>query len=148
MTTSEEMIQAIESARIFLYDLMNTKATPKVPSYIRKRAFRVTKHYPMSTTDLLLHLDESATKVRQKCDSDFTDIDEAIDEIKRLREERETYFMAHDELLAQIIELRYERDEARREVCDLKTFNFDNTISAYRYADLRKWDCYKDRTDD
>lgn len=68
MTTSEEMIQAIESARIFLYDLMNTKATPKVPSYIRKRAFIVTKHYPMSTTDLLLHLDESATEVRQKCE--------------------------------------------------------------------------------
>jgi len=67
---------------------------------------------------------------------------------KKLQEERETYFTAHDELLAQIIELRSERDDARREVCDLKTFNFDNTISAYRYADLRKWDCYKDRTDD
>ena len=48
----------------------------------------------------------------------------------------------------EIERLRAERDEARREVCDLKTFNFDNTISAYRYADLRKWDCYKDRTDD
>ena len=67
---------------------------------------------------------------------------------KKLQEERETYFTAHDELLAQTIELRSERDEARREVCDLKTFNFDNTISAYRYADLRKWDCYKDRADD
>jgi hypothetical protein len=70
------------------------------------------------------------------------------EEVEILRKERETYFKAHDELLAQIIELRAERDEARREVCDLKTFNFDNTISAYRYADLRKWDCYKDRADD
>ena len=70
------------------------------------------------------------------------------EEVEILREERETYFKAHDELLAQIIELRAERDEARREVCDLKTFNFDNTISAYRYAALRKWDCYKDRADD
>jgi hypothetical protein len=70
------------------------------------------------------------------------------EEVEILREERKTYFKAHDELLAQIIQLRSERDEARREVCDLKTFNFDNTISAYRYADLRKWDCYKDRTDD
>ena len=70
------------------------------------------------------------------------------EEIEILREERETYFMAHDALLAQIIELRADRDSARREVCDLKTFNFDNTISAYRYADLRKWDCYKDRADD
>jgi len=70
------------------------------------------------------------------------------EEVEILREERKTYFKAHDELLAQIIELRAERDEARREVCDLKTFNFDNTISAYRYAALRKWDCYKDRADD
>jgi len=70
------------------------------------------------------------------------------EEVEILRKERETYFKAHDELLAQIIELRAERDEARREVCDLKTFNFDNTISAYHYADLRKWDCYKDRADD
>lgn len=69
---------------------------------------------------------------------------EAADEIERLREERETYFKSCDELLAQTIELRSERDEARREVCDLKTFNFDNTITAYRYADLRKWDCYTD----
>ena len=66
------------------------------------------------------------------------------EEIETLREEREIYFKSYDELLAQTIQLRSERDEARREVCDLKTFNFDNTISAYRYADLRKWDCYKD----
>ena len=66
---------------------------------------------------------------------------------KKLQEERETYFMAQDELLAQTIELRSERDEARREVCDLKTFNCDNVITAYRYADRRNWDCYKDRSD-
>lgn len=75
-------------------------------------------------------------------------LDDQTESTQKALQERETYFMAHDELLAQTIELRSERDEARREVCDLKTFNFDNTISAYRYADLRKWDCYKDRTDD
>jgi hypothetical protein len=42
--------------------------------------------------------------------------------------------------------LREERDEARREVCDLKTFNYNNTITPYSYADLRKWDCYKENT--
>jgi hypothetical protein len=73
---------------------------------------------------------------------------EAADEIERLREEQETYFRSCDKLLAQTIELRSERDEARREVCDLKTFNFDNTISSYRYADLRKWDCYKKNAND
>ena len=70
------------------------------------------------------------------------------EEIEMLREERETYFKACDELLAQTIELRSERDEARREVCDLKTFNYDNTITSYRYADLRKWDCYKENTNE
>jgi hypothetical protein len=59
------MIRAIESARLFLYDLMNPKSTPKVPSYIRQRARRVTKHYPMSTTDAVLHLGETAKNVRQ-----------------------------------------------------------------------------------
>jgi ribosome-associated translation inhibitor RaiA len=69
MTTSEEMIRSIESARVFLYDLMNPKITPNVPLYIRKKAHRVTKHYPMSTEDLTIHLKQSATKVRQKCDN-------------------------------------------------------------------------------
>ena len=73
---------------------------------------------------------------------------EAADEIERLREELDTYFKAHDALLAQTIELNKDRDEARREVCDLKTFNCDNNITAYRYADRRNWDCYKDHTDD
>jgi hypothetical protein len=45
-----------------------------------------------------------------------------------------------------IAELTKERDEARREVCDLKTFNFDDTITAHCYADLRKWDCFKKKT--
>ena len=69
---------------------------------------------------------------------------EAADEIERLHEERETYFKSCDKLLAQTIELRSERDEARREVCDLKTFNCDNNITAYRYANRRNWDCYKE----
>jgi len=102
-------------------------------------------------TDIIQRLAELSDLMmndRPYNDSDFTDIDEAICEIQRLREQRETYFKAHDELLAQTIELRKDRDEARREVCDLKTFNCDNNITAYRYADRRNWDCYKDRSDD
>jgi hypothetical protein len=78
MTTSEEMIRAIESAKNFLYELMDPKATPKVPLYIRKRSHRITKHYPMSTTDLLIHLQESATKVRQKCEKQKEGIDSNV----------------------------------------------------------------------
>jgi hypothetical protein len=47
---------------------------------------------------------------------------------------------------AQEIErLRADRDNARREVCELKAFNYV-TITAHRYADLRKWDCFKGET--
>ena len=42
--------------------------------------------------------------------------------------------------------LREERDEARREVCSMKSFNFDKRISPEAYAALNKWDCYKENT--
>jgi hypothetical protein len=52
-------------------------------------------------------------------DSDFTDIDEAIDEIKRLRKER---------------------DEARREIC-ARTAYPDRTPQME--AKMRGWNCYE-----
>lgn len=39
--------------------------------------------------------------------------------------------------------LRAERDEARREVCQLKSWNFSRSIDAHHYALLRKWDCFE-----
>jgi hypothetical protein len=36
-----------------------------------------------------------------------------------------------------------DRDEARREVCKLKSFNFEGKITPEGYAELRKWDCFK-----
>ena len=41
-------------------------------------------------------------------------------------------------------ELRAERDEARREVCELKSLNFEGKITPKGYAELRKWDCFKE----
>jgi len=41
-------------------------------------------------------------------------------------------------------ELRAERDEARREVCELKSYNFEDKITPKAYAELRKWDCFKE----
>ena len=83
------------------------------------------------------------------------DIGEAYAEIQRLqrkladiKEGFEGCCNACEPVGALNQQLRKERDEARREVCDLKTFNFDNTISAYRYADLRKWDCFKEDDND
>jgi hypothetical protein len=40
-------------------------------------------------------------------------------------------------------ELRSDRDEARREVCKLKSLNFEGKITPEDYALLRKWDCFK-----
>lgn len=45
-----------------------------------------------------------------------------------------------------IKELITQRDEARREVCWLKSSNYSNVISATNYAELRKWNCFKDHT--
>ena len=36
------------------------------------------------------------------------------------------------------------RDEARREVCELKSHNFEEKISPQSYAAMRKWDCFPD----
>jgi hypothetical protein len=41
-------------------------------------------------------------------------------------------------------ELRAERDEARREVCELKSLNFEGKITPKGYAELRKWDCFNE----
>jgi hypothetical protein len=37
---------AIKNTRQFLVDLMDPKKTPRVPSVVRKEAYRCLKHYP------------------------------------------------------------------------------------------------------
>lgn len=48
MSLPSEEAAAIESVRRFLFDLLNPKATPRVPKAVRERARRVVKHYPYS----------------------------------------------------------------------------------------------------
>lgn len=48
MSTFDEEKRSIESVRKFLWDLINSKETPRVPKYVRDRARRVIKHYPLS----------------------------------------------------------------------------------------------------
>ena len=43
-------------------------------------------------------------------------------------------------------ELRAERDEARREVCELKSLNFEGKITPKAYAEMRKWDCFEENS--
>lgn len=48
MSIPSEEAAAIDAARRFLFDLLNPKATPRVPKAVRQRAYRVVKHYPYS----------------------------------------------------------------------------------------------------
>ena len=47
MTMPDERFRAVRYAREFLYELLDSKKTPKVPKAIRQRALRVLRHYPM-----------------------------------------------------------------------------------------------------
>jgi len=46
MTMPDERRDAVNSTRIFLFDLLDPQKTPRVPSAIRKEAGRCLKHYP------------------------------------------------------------------------------------------------------
>jgi len=46
MTMPYERRWAIKNTQIFLRDLMDPKKTPRVPSAVRKEAYRCLKHYP------------------------------------------------------------------------------------------------------
>lgn len=50
VSTPQEECRAIAQVRQFLYDLLDPKATPRVPKYIRERAHRISKHYPLLPT--------------------------------------------------------------------------------------------------
>lgn len=45
MTMPHERYRSINKARDFLRDLLNPKATPRVPKEVRREAYRVLKHY-------------------------------------------------------------------------------------------------------
>lgn len=53
MTLPKERANSLLATRQFLFDLLNPKATPKVPKSIREKAYRLLKHYP-SKLDLEL----------------------------------------------------------------------------------------------
>jgi hypothetical protein len=46
MTMPNERRNAVNYTRQFLVDLMDPKKTPRVPSVVRKEAYRCLKHYP------------------------------------------------------------------------------------------------------
>lgn len=47
MSTTEEEARSIEAVRRFCHDLLDPKATPRVPRAVRRRARAVCKHLPV-----------------------------------------------------------------------------------------------------
>jgi hypothetical protein len=47
MTLPHEEALAIARVRQFMYELLDPKATPRVPGLVRKRARLIMKHYPI-----------------------------------------------------------------------------------------------------
>ena len=59
-------------------------------------------------------------------------------------EEREYLNEMIRSLNNQLVDALRERDEARRDVCELKSHNFAHKITPKGYAELRKWDCFNE----
>jgi len=61
-------------------------------------------------------------------------------------EEHERIKKERDELASNADKLLVERDEARQEVCYLKSMDRCGVISPKGYAELRKWNCFQEDT--
>jgi len=48
VTLPSERRLAVENARAFLLDLLDTRTTPRIPRSIRQRARAILKHYPVA----------------------------------------------------------------------------------------------------
>ena len=72
MTLPHERVRAIHAARRLLFDLLDPKATPRVPREVRRYASRVLKHFPADheidylATSGLLAFDATAVKIAQR----------------------------------------------------------------------------------
>jgi len=60
MTTTEQKVMAITLTREFLRDIINPKATPRVPKVIRTRARELMKHYPWGVDEV--HIERGLRK--------------------------------------------------------------------------------------
>ena len=124
----------------------------EVETWRRKRiANRSIENYPLDALilidSLVAAIDEERAKRKdaeeqaERWEDDalrlMKERNEAMDEVSLLRS-------TVTDLNIEIEQLRKERDEARREVCELKSHNFEEKISPKAYAELRKWDCYKE----
>jgi len=64
MTVPNERTNAVNHTRDFLYDLLDPKATPRVPKAIRQRAHSLLRHYPSDyDMDTIANREDGSTEV-------------------------------------------------------------------------------------
>lgn len=67
MSLPQEEWRAIANVRRFLYDLLDPKKTPRVPTAIRQEARRVCKHYPIFPTQEQVHTEIFDVSCTEMC---------------------------------------------------------------------------------
>lgn len=58
MTVPAERTRAIQRTREFLFSLLDSNKTPRVPKYIREQAYNCLRHYPCG-----LYFEEASKKL-------------------------------------------------------------------------------------
>lgn len=134
MTTTEEMLRAIDSAHAFLFDLMNPQSTKRIPKEIRQRARRVVKHFPFSSDYMLQCLSSDQFASENICE-------ELKDRCEHLETDRNNLAASTEAMQEKLSKVIEERDEARREVCG---FHHLTGFLAGDYANSRGWDYLND----
>ena len=66
MTLPDEAIRAVESARVFLVELLRPDITPRVPRYVRDNARAVLRHFPWSQETLFQAVKSASRGLRGK----------------------------------------------------------------------------------
>lgn len=119
MTTHEEMMRSIDQVNLFLYDLLNPKKTPRVPSHIRQRSRRVCKHFPFSSDYMMqcLSSDQISTgniceELKDRCEHLETDRNNLAASMESMQKELDATRM---ELLCVISE-RMSSKELKQEI--------------------------------
>ena len=134
MTTTEEMLRAIDSAHAFLFDLMNPQSTKRVPTEIRQRARRVVKHFPFSSDYMLQCLSSDQFASENICE-------ELKDRCEHLETDRNNLAASTEAMQEKLLKVIEERDEARWEVCG---FHHLTGFLAGDYANSRGWNYLND----
>ena len=77
MTVPIEMIYSLRKTREFLFDLMDSNKTPKLPKKVRRQAGRCIKHFPFSIyeKDILQGILDGRNRDEKVEDTGFSEVE-------------------------------------------------------------------------